>query len=462
MTMREELPTAAWYGDQDFLPAFPPAWEVVVHWPRTLPALTDGQIAGVLDRPVGQMPIRSLCKGISRPLIIVDDLSRPTPASRVMTVLLKHFHDAGIAPEQVRVLMATGTHGPPPIDGMRRKIGSEAAERCRLFVHRHDRDVLNVGKTSFGTPVYVNREVLHSDLVIGIGGMFPSSNLGFSGGSKLALGVLGLRSIASLHAEHKDVQWGVVDRASSFRKDLDEIAKMIGMHTMITIHVDRYRQPVRLVCGDHLAYIEEEMCFARELGTVPAASGADVVICNAYPSDISLTIARNKGTSNFYGCPSSASRILIASCSEGVGYHGLFPLLNAPSLNSRWNRLRRILSMRPAEITRKASARLADLARRTFTPGPVAAGAGASRRHPLWLYRPGEHQDALPSEIAGIQITSSWTDIVNAVHAEQEHRRTLKVVIYPCAPLQCVPRPSTAGKGRPGIEYGTSIRAQDL
>jgi hypothetical protein len=335
--------------------------------------------------------------------------------------------------------MATGTHGPPPVDGMQKKIGMETAERCRLFIHRHDRDVAYIGRTSFGTRVYVNREVLHSDLVIGIGGIFPSSNLGFSGGSKLALGVLGIRSIASLHARHQDVHWGVVDRTSSFRKDLDEIAGMIGMHTMITIHVDQHRQPVRLACGDHLAYIEEEMSFSREFGAVPNAADADVVICNTYPSDASLTIARNKGTSNFYGCPFTASRILIASCSEGVGYHGLFPLVNAPALSSRWDRLRRILSLSPVEVARKASARLVRSARRVFAQEQRPASTGALRRHPLWLYRPGEHREALPAAIAGIRVSSSWTDIVDAVHAEQGTGRALRVVLYPCAPLQCVP-----------------------
>jgi nickel-dependent lactate racemase len=365
-----------------------------------------------------------------------------------MPVLFKHFRDAGIAPEQVSVLMATGTHGTPPNDGMRKKIGPEAAERCRLLVHRHDKDLVKIGRTSFGTPVYVNREVLHSDMVIGIGGIFPSSNLGFSGGSKLALGVLGIRSIAALHAKHQDVPWGAVDRTSSFRRDLDEIAGMINMHTLVTMHVDRFRQPVRLVCGDHLTYIEEEMSLARDIGTVPAAAEADVVVCNTYPSDISLTIARNKGTANFRGCPSTASRILIASCSEGVGYHGLFPLLNAPALTSRWDRLRRVLSMSPGEFSRKASVRLVDSVRRAFADEQGPTGSGAGRRHPLWIYRPGDHKEALPAEIAGIRITSSWTDIMDAVHAEQGNRRVLKVVMYPCAPLQCVSRPSTDGENR--------------
>ena len=41
-----------------------------------------------------------------------------------------------------------------------------------------------MGKTSLGTPVYVNKIVAISDLVIGIGGILPHGQAGFGGGAK--------------------------------------------------------------------------------------------------------------------------------------------------------------------------------------------------------------------------------------------------------------------------------------
>jgi nickel-dependent lactate racemase len=438
MAANREIRTGAWYGDQPLSIEFPLEWNITTNWPITRPPLTDKQIEDALEQPVGQLPIRQLCKGKSRPLIIVDDLSRPTPAACIIPFLLQHFSDADIAPEQVRILMATGTHGPPATDSFQKKVGHEAAERCQLLVHNHNRNLRKLGSTSFGTPVIVNRDVLKSDFVIGIGGIFPSGNLGFSGGSKLALGVLGMRTITHLHASHQDVPSGRVDRLNSFRRDLDEIARMIGLHTLVSIHMDPDRLPIRLACGDHVAYFEAEMVFARKLYKAPAANDADVVICNAYPSDISLTIARNKGTSNFKGCSPTASRILITSCSEGIGFHGLFPIVGNSALTTRWVNVLRILIKSPAEFSRKAAARLFRIVRQVFSQDDRPNMVVESSKNPIWVYCPGKKASLLPSKVADMQITSSWSDIVQAVYAEQHNRSPLQVVVFPCAPMQCL------------------------
>jgi len=50
--------------------------------------------------------------------------------------------------------------------------------------------------------VLVDREVLAGDPMIGVGGVYPQHSTGFGGGTKLALGVLGKRSIVALHYGH--------------------------------------------------------------------------------------------------------------------------------------------------------------------------------------------------------------------------------------------------------------------
>ena len=109
MTSARQLRTGAWYGDQPLSLDFPDKWDVTFLWPRTPPPLTDQQIVDILDRPVGQPPIRQICRGKSRPLVIVDDLNRPTPAARVIPFLLSSFRDAGIPLGDVKILMAPGT-----------------------------------------------------------------------------------------------------------------------------------------------------------------------------------------------------------------------------------------------------------------------------------------------------------------------------------------------------------------
>jgi len=427
------LRTGAWYSEQQLPLRFPPQWPVRTLWPRTPPPISDAQIAEALEHPVLQPPLRDLCRGKSRPLLIVDDLSRPTPTACVIPFLLRHFKQANIPAEQVTILMATGMHGAPPADAIRKKVGSEAAASCRLIVHDATRGVKKLGRTSFGTPVYVNREVVRSDVVIGIGGVYPSCNTGFGGGSKLVLGILGQASIFRLHSFHADVGWGVWQPECSFRKDLDEIADMIGLRSIVCLHVDAEREIVRISCGDVHTVFQEGAAFSRKVYGTVAPGDSDAVICNAYPWDISLFFARAKAGNPFSRCKPGASRILVASCSEGVGYHGLFSP-TSPLQGPLRQLAMRLSVLTPGEITSRIARRLRKpkVARKTV----AVVLQQAEPRHPIWLYRPGAQSPKLPSPIAGTEVQASWREILTRVQAEQGGRKHLKVIIYPCSPLQ--------------------------
>ena len=325
------LRTAAWYGDRALQLHFPEGSEVAILWPDTPPPLTDEEIAAALEQPVGRPPLRELARGASRPLVIVDDLTRPTPAGRVLPHLLRHLHDAGIPPEAVTILLASGAHSRIPNDAVAKKAGPEAASACRLLVHDSAAQSVRVGRTSFGTEVFVNPEVVASDLVVGVGGVYPQVSTGFGGGSKLALGVLATRSIVRLHYRHVTVG-RTSGTENEFRLDLDEVARLIGLRTTVNLHVDAAREPVRVVCGDHERYYGDAVAFAREAYRAPFPGDADVVVANAYPVDTSLTFMRSKGMTPLLHAAPEASRIVVAPCPEGVGLHRVFPFVSGPRL----------------------------------------------------------------------------------------------------------------------------------
>ncbi|MBI3668911.1 MAG: DUF2088 domain-containing protein [Acidobacteria bacterium] len=297
--MKSEIPhrlrTAAWYGDAPLDLEFPENWDVAWAWPDTPPPLEDSQIRECLARPTGQAPIRERCRGKRRPVVLVDDMNRPTPVARVMPFLLEEFRAAGIAAKDVTMIMARGSHGASPREAMVKKIGPEAAAACRFLLHNPQRNMKRIGKTSQGTPVLINRDVLSGDFVMGIGGVYPNHTTGFGGGTKLALGVLDLRVISHLHHDHDGAGWGSAAVENAFRREVDEMARMIGLETFITVHVDANREPVRIRTGDFRAYFGEEVRFARKAFLAPWPESADVVISNAYPNDLSLTFAQAKG-----------------------------------------------------------------------------------------------------------------------------------------------------------------------
>ncbi|MDQ1390342.1 MAG: lactate racemase, partial [Acidobacteriaceae bacterium] len=121
------LRTDAWYGDRTVDLAFPDDWDVNVLWPRTPHPLSDSDIVAALEHPNNQAPIRKLCVGKGRPVLVVDDLNRPTPVAVVMPMVLAQFKEAGVALSKITIVLASGMHAPPGRDAVVKKLGSEAA-----------------------------------------------------------------------------------------------------------------------------------------------------------------------------------------------------------------------------------------------------------------------------------------------------------------------------------------------
>jgi lactate racemase len=445
----------AWYGDEARLLEVPASWRVDVLAPATPAPIGAAEIRAAVENPTGQTPLRESARGKRRPLIVVDDLTRPTPTDLVVPHLLRELEAAGISPSEVRIIVASGAHGRPAPGAAAKKAGPEAAMACRLLLHDARTGGVRLGTTSFGTPVIVDREVAASDLVIGVGGVYPQHSVGFGGGSKLVLGILAHRSIVGLHYGHSSVA-GTYDTDNDFRRDLDEMARMVGMRTVVTVHVDADRRPVRVVAGDPDLLFEEAARFSRACFTAePAGDSYDVVIANAYPMDVSLTFARSKGLAPLAHVGPEVSRVLVAACPEGLGLHRLFPYLNGPRFEAQVHRLRRMMVVRPSTIPhrgiRKARAAIRKLSgtpRIAHAPThPRQQFAGQiteSERRRVHLWAPMAPPESLPSVIPGIRLATSWQDVVSRVEAEHPGAERLSVALYACSPLQCLEKKPAA------------------
>ena len=67
-------------------------------------------IAGAIRSPIGAARLRELIKPGERVLLLPDDVTRATPAHRILPFILEELAAAGIPDEDVRVLVSLGTH----------------------------------------------------------------------------------------------------------------------------------------------------------------------------------------------------------------------------------------------------------------------------------------------------------------------------------------------------------------
>ncbi len=205
--------------------------------------------------------------------------------------------------------------------------------------------------------------------------------------------------------------------------------------TVVSVHVDAARRVVGVTSGDPRAYYADAVEVSRTLFRAPPPGDADVVGSNAYPIDVSLTFAHSKGMIPLGQARPGASRILVASCSEGAGHHGLYPFVGV-------SRLRPLVEAGRYAVVRPAKLRQA-LARRTQAAlgrrSQRAGGTAAAAVRPVWLYRAGgghaSRRHPRHDSHRGL------ADLLDVVRAEQRGAvlapaAGLRVAVYPCAPLQ--------------------------
>ena len=90
----------------------PDGFEYKVLEARSASPLPDqlGAMESAMDAPIAGPSIKELASGKKTAAISVCDITRPAPNKLVLPPLLKRLHAAGIARENVTILIATGLH----------------------------------------------------------------------------------------------------------------------------------------------------------------------------------------------------------------------------------------------------------------------------------------------------------------------------------------------------------------
>ena len=280
-----QVPAYEWYGDIPESLGLPDGWRVREQRMRGHDArpLTPAEVEEALQRPVGSPTLRELAGERSRCAIVFDDMTRPTKTWQVLRPLLDELHGGGISDDRIVFVMATGAHGARMLQDFRKKLGEDIPERFYVFSHNPYENLVDLGETSNGTPVAVNREVMSCDLKIAVGGLLPHFGFGFGGGAKILLpGVSGIESIWHNHNIREGVGPGRV--ADNLRRlDAEEAARIAGLDFIVNVLINADRDVAGLVCGDVVEAHRAAVELGRRHYATPVAVGADISIGNGYP-----------------------------------------------------------------------------------------------------------------------------------------------------------------------------------
>jgi len=285
MTNIIKLPQMAWDDPREDDFPLPDTWDVEIHniAGYNRPALTDEQIKASISNPIGTAPIREQAKNKKEVVILFDDMTRITRASKIVPFILEELALAGISDDQIRFMAATGTHGPLNRLDFAKKLGADIVARYPVYNHNPYENCAYVGTTSYGTKVYINAEVMHCDFKIGIGSVTPHGFAVFSGGGKIMLP--GVSSIDTVEANHT-LPLSPQDRrdysTNPRRRDMEEVAKLTGLNVLVECIVNMWGDNVDIFTGDETAAAEAAVEVAKTHYIAPKAKDKDIVIANAY------------------------------------------------------------------------------------------------------------------------------------------------------------------------------------
>jgi len=295
--------------------------------PRQAEPIADetGAIVEALESPIGRPPLREIVRPGERVAIVVNDITRLTRTDLMLPPIVSTLNAVGIPDRDLFIVFALGIHRLQTEEERRLILGDEIYSRIRNFDHvaTDDASLVEIGTTSFGNRVEINREVWEADRIVLTGEIIYHLIAGYSGGRKsLVPGVGGFRTTTFNHRMIFDpnCRSGKLDGNPS-HEDLLEACHMVDPDFIVNVVLSPDGKLIRAVAGHYdLAHREGCRTVDRMLRAEIDAP-YDVVVASAggFPLDIDLRQA-HKGLENACQALRPGGAILFyAECPNGAG-----------------------------------------------------------------------------------------------------------------------------------------------
>jgi len=285
-----------------------------------------GAVLAACAKPIGSPPLAELARQHDRALITVSDRTRPVPNRVLLRVLLDELSAAGIPPERVTILIATGLHHPPGGEELLEILGKDVLERCPVLGHdaRDESAQVPVGEVG-GQAVLMDRAYVEAPLRLVTGLIEPHLMAGYSGGRKgVCPGVLARQSILHWHRPqllaHPRAAAGVL-AGNPVDQEARDVARLAPPHFLLNVTIDRLRHTTGVFGGHWEKAWREGVEYVARSVVVRVPRPVDVVVTSAggYPLDATFYQAIKGIVTAATVVRPGGVIILAASLAEGIG-----------------------------------------------------------------------------------------------------------------------------------------------
>lgn len=314
-------------------------------------------IKDALGNPVDSPELSRVVSPGEKIVIIINDMTRLWVRHHVfMPYILEELNKAGVSDEDILVISATGAHREQSRDEWKQLVGQEVFDRVKIMDHRASspEEMTNLGVTSYGTPIEVNREVVEADRVIVTSGIVYHFLAGYGGGKKAVMpGVCSYESIMSNHklalnphgsGLNPEVKAGKLN-GNPASEDMFEVAKKVGVDFALNVVIDEKSHKIAFAsAGDIESSHRLGAEFVDKYFGIETFKEADLVVasCGGYPKDIDLYQTYKTVHNVVPALKPGGVGIILSECREGVGNENFYTIFTQhPDNESREKFLRK-------------------------------------------------------------------------------------------------------------------------
>ncbi len=275
-----------------------------------------------LKNPIGSPTIEELSPKGKKIAIAVDDITRVTPTRLILPPLTKLLRKAGANKDDIKIVIALGTHRKMTDEEIKEKYGSQIIEDYEVINHAYDdeSELKYVGKIGDDVPVWINKEYLNSDIRIATGNLIPHFNAGWAGGAKILLpGLAGEETVGRMHVHSATTTpngLGMDDNPT--RQLIDAFAEKIGIHMLVNTAITRQREIVKVFAGHFIKAHRKGLELAKKIYGVKISGATDITVVSSYPADIEFWQGLKGLFSADIATKIDGEIIEITPCPEGI------------------------------------------------------------------------------------------------------------------------------------------------